>query len=235
VDRLTRKELKTDKFALEVGHSVEYVSEHRQQFVRYGAIAGAVIALALVVYGFVSYRTGVREDALRAALKVQEAPVGPSSADPETQTFATPEAKDAAVRKALNDVANNYSGSKQAAVAKYYLGTMEASKGDLATAEKDLRDAIANGGNDYASLAKLSLASILQAQGKAAEGEQMLRSLVDSPTTFVSKEQATIVLARYIAPSKPAEARKMLEGLRTERSAISRAALTALSEIPPAK
>ena len=235
MDRLTRKELKTDRFALEVGHSVEYVSEHKQQFVRYGAIAAGVVALALIVYGFVSYRAGVREDALRAALKVQETPVAPVSQDPEQPTFPTQQAKDAAVQKSLTDIANKYSGSKQGAVAKYYLGTMAASKGDLAGAEKDLRDAVDNGGNDYGSLAKMALAPILQSEGKSAEGEQMLRSLVDKPSTFVSKEQATIALARYIATSKPAEARKLLEVLRTERSAVSRAALSALAELPPAK
>ena len=52
---------------------------------------------------------------------------------------------------------------------------------------------------------------------------------IAKPTVLVSKEHATIVLARLLAPSRPAEARKLLEPLRTARSVISRAALTALS------
>ncbi len=31
MDKLTRKELKSDKFALEVQHSVEFVSQHREK------------------------------------------------------------------------------------------------------------------------------------------------------------------------------------------------------------
>jgi predicted negative regulator of RcsB-dependent stress response len=231
VDRLTRKGLKTDKFALEVGHGVEYVSEHRQQVFRYGGIAASVVVLVLILYWFFSYRAGVREDALRDALQVQEAQVGQASPDGRP-SFPTADAKEAAMKKALTDVADKYSGTQQGAVARYYLGTMAADKGDLPTAEKSLRDVVEHGNGNYSSLAKLSLASVLQAESKGAEGEKLLRSVVDHPTSFVSKEQATIALARYLAPANPREARKLLEPLRTERSTVSRAALTALSELP---
>jgi predicted negative regulator of RcsB-dependent stress response len=230
LDRLTRKDLKTDKFALEVGHGIEYVSEHRGQVVRWGGIAAAVLAVVLIVYAIFSYRAGVRDEALRNALQIQDATVGPPSPTGQP-TFATAEQKEAALKKALTEVADKHSGSQQAGVARYYLGTMAADKGDLATAEKSLREVVDHANSNYASLAKLSLASVL-ADSKTAEGEKLLRSLIDHPTTFVSKEQATIALARYMAASKPQEARKLLEPLRTERSTVSRAALTALSEIP---
>jgi predicted negative regulator of RcsB-dependent stress response len=234
VDRLTRKELKTDKFALEVGHSVEYVTEHKKQFIRYGSIAAAIVLIAVVVYGVLAYRAGVRQDALRIALQIQDTPVGEPQT-PGQQTYPTEEAKNTELKKALTDVGTKYDGSQEGAIAHYYLGAMAADQGDLAAAERYLRDTIDNGGENYASMAKLSLASVLQAANKGAEGESLLRSLVDNPTTFVSKEQATIALARYIAFSKPEEARKLLEPLRTDRSAISRAALTALSDIPQKK
>ncbi len=231
MDRLTRKELKTDKFALEIGHGVEYVSEHRREAIRYGAIAAGVVILALIIYGVLSYRAGVREDALNAALQIQDAGVGPATAE-GSPPFPTQDAKDAALKKSLTDVADKYPGTEQGAVARYYLGTMAADKGDLASAEKFLRDVVDHGNKNYASMAKLSLAPVLQAANKGAEGEKLLRSLVDHPTAFVSKEQATIALARYLAPSNPVEARKLLEPLRTGRSTVSRAALSALSELP---
>jgi predicted negative regulator of RcsB-dependent stress response len=231
VDRLTRKELKTDKFALEVEHGVEFLAEHRKQVTRWGSIAAAVLVVALVVYGIMSYRAGVRDAALRAALTVQDTPVGPAQT-PGQQTFPNDDAKNAAFSKALNDVIAKYANSEQGAIASYYLGTMAADKGDLATADKDLRVVLAEGNKDYASLAKLALAPVLKAEGKSKEGEDLLRSLVNNPSTFVSKEEAIIALAKYIAPEKPQEARKLLEPLRADRSAISRAALSALSEIP---
>ena len=57
----------------------------------------------------------------------------------------------------------------------------------------------------YASLAKLSLASIYFADGRADQGEAVLRDLMAHPTSFVSKEQAAVTLARFLTPKKPAE------------------------------
>ena len=53
MDRVTRSKLKTDKFAVEVEHTVEYVAEHRKQVTRYGAIA---VVIAIVAAGIWYYR-----------------------------------------------------------------------------------------------------------------------------------------------------------------------------------
>ena len=84
-----------------------------------------------------------------------------------------------------------------------------------------------------AAQTKLSLAQVQLSTGRNADAEKLLRSLYEKPTMFVSKEQAAIALARAIAVSKPAEARKLLEPLRTERPAVSQLAITLLSELPP--
>ena len=52
-----------------------------------------------------------------------------------------------------------------------------------------------------------------------AEAEKLLRSLIDDPTILVSKEQATIALAKVVAKKNPAEARKLLEPLRAASAA----------------
>ncbi len=62
-----------------------------------------------------------------------------------------------------------------------------------------------------------------------------LRSIIDDPTILVSKPQATITLAKIVAKKNPAEARKLLEPLRAERGPVSRAAITALGEMPAAR
>jgi len=231
VDRLTRKELKTDHFALEVEHGVEYVADHKRQVIRYGAIGLAVLAVIIGVYVYRNYQNGAREDALRAAIRYQDAQVGVGA--PEAiMVFATQEEKDKALSKAMTDVATKYSGTEQGGIARFYLGTQAADKGDLATAEKSFKEVAENAPKAYASLAKLSLAPVYKAQGKVAEGERLLRDLVANPTIFVSKEQATIALGQYLASANPQEARKLIEPLRSERGPISRAALTALADIP---
>ena len=63
--------------------------------------------------------------------------------------------------------------------------------------------------------------------------EKTLRDLVAHPTVTVSKDEAQIRLALLIGKKNPDEARKMLEPMRTERTAVSRAAVQALGELPP--
>ena len=88
------------------------------------------------------------------------------------------------------------------------------------------------GDYNYASMGKLSLAQVYLSTGRNADAEKLLRSLYDKPSLFVSKEQAAIALARALAVTKPAEARKLLEPLRTGRPAISQVAITLLSQLP---
>jgi predicted negative regulator of RcsB-dependent stress response len=89
-----------------------------------------------------------------------------------------------------------------------------------------------NGDDKYASLAKLSLAQIYFADGRTSQGESTLRDLMAHPTVLVSKEQAQISLARYLMTRNPAEARKLLEPLRTQGGSVQQVALSLYGELP---
>lgn len=231
MDRITRHELKTDKFVEEAKHTVEYVSEHRQQLVRYGSIALGVIVLIGLIWLFIGQRRESRQTALKEAMKVTEAPVGAAPPGAPGPVFANQGEKDAASLKALMGVANNYPGSAEGRAARYMTGTLFVDQGNMAAAEKAFAE-VAAGNDEYASLAKLSLSQVYAGTGKTAEAEKLLRGLMDNPTLLVSKEQATIALARVIGRTKPEEARKLLLPLQgSDRSAVSRAALNALGEI----
>lgn len=224
MDRITRKELKQDKFAVEVTHAAGYLAEHRSEAVRYG-IAG-LVAIALIAGFFMwrSHESKARREALVSALEVRQAPVGPGQLDPSVRSFATEQEKTKAEIAAFSELASKYSGSTEGAQAQLYLGAIAADQGNLAGAEKAFKEVIDSGNANYASLARLSLAEIYKSQGKTAEGEQLLRALIAKPTDFVSKEQATIALARYLASTNPNEARKLLTPLIASRTAISRIA-----------
>ena len=88
------------------------------------------------------------------------------------------------------------------------------------------------GDDKYASLAKLSLGQIYFADGRADQGEKLIRDLIANPTIFVSADQATISLARFLVPKKPAEARKLLEPLRSRQGTVGQVALSLLAEMP---
>jgi len=231
VSRITRKELKTDKFALEVEHTFTFFGEHQKDFARYGILAVAVVVL---IIGFVSYQRkqhGEREQALSSAIKVQEAGVGQSANG--GLAFPTEDAKNQASLKAFGDLHTKYPGSAEGEIAQYYLGSIKADQGKLAEAEKTFLEVSQKADQKYASLAKLSLAQIYFADGRDTQGEAVLRDLMANPTIFVSKEQATIELARYSKVKKPAEARKLLEPLRTTPGQVSQVAISLIGELPP--
>jgi predicted negative regulator of RcsB-dependent stress response len=231
VARITRKELKSDKFALEVEHTFTFFEEHRAEVIRYGAIAAGVLVLVFAFVLYSRHRHTAREEALNQALQVQEAPIGNSNPN-ALLSFPTEDARDLQAIKQFGEVAGKYSGSAEGQIAEYYLGTIAADQGKMAEAEKHLQVAADSGEAANASLAKLTLAQVYFVNGRAAEGEKLLRSLMDHPTAFVSKEQAALTLARALAKSKPAEARKLLEPLRTIRGDVGQAAITLYGEIP---
>jgi hypothetical protein len=171
-----------------------------------------------------------REAALSHAIEVQEAGVGGVSAS-GSLTFPTQDAKDKEAIKVFTDLKNKYSGSMEAEVAQYYLGSILADQGNLAQSEKSFQEAAEKGDARYSSLAKLSLAQIYFSDGRDTQGESMLRDLIAHPTVFVSSEQATITLAKYLANKKPAEARKLLEPLRSQPGSVGQIALTILGEM----
>ena len=228
--RITRKELKTDKFALEIEHTVTLFEEHRKEIIRYG---GAGLAIALAVSGFLFYSNrqhAAREQALAKAIEVQETPVGPAAQG--QQSFPTQEAKDQAAWKAFTDLKNQYGSSTEGEIAEYYRGAILSDQGKLADAEKSFGEVADHADAKYSSLSKLSLAQIYFATGRADKGEALLRDLIKNPTIFVSKDQAAILLARLIASKKPAEARKLLDPLRNVPGSVGEVALRVYGELP---
>jgi predicted negative regulator of RcsB-dependent stress response len=230
VSRITRKELKTDKFALEVEHTVTLFEQHRNEIVRYGAIA---LAAAALIAGYVIYsrsQHAVRQEALAKAIEVQEAPVGSSGTG--GLSFPTQEAKDAAATRAFTDLRNKYSGSAEGEIAAYYLASIQADQGNMAQAEKSFQEVSNHAEARYASLAKLALAQIYFSDGRNAQGEALLRDLIKNPTVFVSSDLATVTLAKhYMAINNNAEAKKLLDPLRTKPGA-SQIAVTLLGQLP---
>jgi predicted negative regulator of RcsB-dependent stress response len=228
--RITRKNLKSDPFAQEVSTIWDWIGEHKDEVIRYGSIGLAVVLIAAGIFYYVRYQAGVREDALANALRIDGANVG-GQPQPGMLQFATQDEKDKAWDKAFADVAAKYHGTQEGAIAEMYLASQSADKGDLAAAEKRYLDVVDSAPKAYASMARLALAETYEAEGKNTEAEKILRDAMNHPTITVSKDEATIQLAMLIGKTNPDEARKLLEPLRTSRTAISRAAVQALGDL----
>ncbi len=226
MDRLTRKELKSDKFALEVQHSVEFVSQHRQQMMLWAVPAVVVVLIVSAIFWYRNRQHNAREEALHSAMQIQNSQVGPSQSQ-YVVTFPTAAARQTAVIKAWADLAGKYPGSEEGDIAEFFLGTNAADAGNLPDAAKHFKAAIDSGSGPYASEAKLALAEVYAGQGKLNDGVQLIQSVIDHPTVMVSKDAAILALADLIKSSDPKRARALVDPLRTStRSAVSKAAIS---------
>lgn len=232
MDKVERHKLKHDKFVEQVGHGVEYAAEHRSEVVKYSSAVLIALVLGLGWYIYSENAATRRQAELAEALQVYNGAVG-DAGSPFVKAFKTNEEKDKAAVKALGDLANKYSTKDEGLIARFYQGVIYADQAKYADAEREWKFVADKADRNYASQAKFSLAQLYAATGKTADAEKLLRELMNKPTLLVSKEQAQIELASVLAKSNPAEARKLLEPLRTERSAVSRAAISTLSEIGP--
>jgi predicted negative regulator of RcsB-dependent stress response len=230
---VNRKQLKGDKFAQEVGATVSWMDEHKDLLIRYGAIALVVVLIAGGIHFFVRHQSDVREEALSQALRIDLATVAAPQPAPGALNYPTQQEKDKARVKAFTDISVEYHGSQEGGIAEMYMASDAADKGDLINAERLYKDVVDSAPKDLASMARLSLAEVYVAENKNDDAEKLLRYAVAHPTMAVSKEEATIHLAKVVVKKDPDEARKLLEPLRMVRTSVSRAAVTALGEMAP--
>ncbi|MBY0507959.1 MAG: tetratricopeptide repeat protein [Bryobacteraceae bacterium] len=235
MDKTLRKELKTDELAVATEHALGYAASHRQQMIRYGGLAAAVLIIAGGAYWFFTSRAEERRAALREVYAAREATVGAEPQNGALKAFGTQQLKDAAVDKAISDLLAKHPGTEEAAIALFQKGTLLADKGNLTESRKTYEQLAAMGG-DFGSLARFSIAQAMTTEGKVADAEKIFRELIAAPTSMVSKEQATMALARAIMATRPDEARKLVEPLRAHtRNQVSRNAVSLLGEIPAKK
>ena len=230
---LSRKELKQDNVALKVEETTHFLVTHRPLVTR---VAVAVLAVFVIGFGswfFISSRRDAREQALANALTMENSPIG--AAPPNGgQSFPTDIAKSDAVHKAFSSIISQNSGTEEAYAAEYYLAGLDIAVGKTDDGLKKYDEVAANAGADYASIAKLAKAQLLFSLGRGPEAQTLLKDLIANPTSMVSKEQASIILAKGIAPTQPDEARKLLTPIAALHSEISQSAVTALTDLPPA-
>lgn len=231
MDKKLREDLKHDKLQQEFTHTVEYLGSHKEGVRKYGGIGVGVLLLAGAVWAFIGYQRSSREEDLRKATLVLDAFVGDQNPSGGL-AYKTQIEKDLASSKAFADVASRHSGTREGLVARFHAASLLCDQGKMAECEAGFKE-VSNGSDaEIASLGKLSLATLYQAQGKIAEAEAVLRPLLANPTAVVSKEQVQISLARILARSKPQEARLIVESLKdVDRPAVSRAAVGVLGEL----
>ena len=218
-----KEQLQHDQFTDSVSGVLHYATSHKQRMLQWGLVALVVLVLVGGAFWLSSYRRGQRQADLQAAFTVLDTQVGPHN--DYAKTFATQDQKTTASIKALQSVVEKDRGTREGFLAQYYLGTLKAQKNDASGAEADLK-VVANSSSDSAALAKIALAQLYLANGRGSEAQNLLKALVNKPTDLVSKAQAQVLLAQLDQKANPAEAQRILQGLKKsgESPAVSRAA-----------
>jgi len=191
VAKLTRKQLKKDRFVEEVGEVVGIFTTHRNLIV---GIAVAVVVLVVAGAGFYRYqqeRDTEARQALQAALGNY---YGQVSLDqiPGRVTFATTIAKDQAIRESLTKVAEDFAGRLEGEVAQLHLALYEVSDGDLEKGKTMLEGLLDHRDDEVAALARKALADQLQREEKNEEALAHYQHLVDNPTDMLPRERVEL-------------------------------------------
>ncbi len=224
---MTRHELKDqlqhDQFTDTVSSVVSYSASHRQTIIKYSIIGAIALVIVVLAIWFSSYRASIRQADLQSAFNVLDVPVG-STPGTSGKSFATQDEKTNAAEKAFGEIVAKDGGSHEGQIAQYYLGALKAQTGDSKGAEADL-STVAKSNGDVGSLAKIALAQLYLGQKKTAQAENLLRDVVNKPTSLVSKSQAQILLAQMLNTTNPRESKKILQSVRAQNPspAVTRA------------
>lgn len=230
MDRITRKALKDDRFAAEVTHSVEYLSEHRRQALLYGGIGAAVLAAVLGAFFYLRHRDNAAHMALYKALETYHALITEEER-PGRITFKTDEERLKQSLKEMEAVMAQHARAREGKVARYYTALILKETGNAAEARKRLEQAVGQGPAEVAALARLELADLHLAQNQPEEARKLLEHLVKNPTSTVPEARARLALANSLKTTKPQEARKILEDLQKRIGPVSIVASGVLREM----
>ena len=231
VDRQTRKDLKTDKFAEDVFDVFGWASAHKAEVVRYGAAldcAGADRGRRDVLQPLAGHRP--RGSAVQGAAR--GGCHNGFDVEPTSLHFDTEAEKTKAKMQAFTELSAKYSGTQEGAIADMYLASYAVDSGNQDEAERRYKRVVDDGPKPYASLARIALSQIYVSEGKSGgRRESTARRHRQSLGDGVQGTGSTGA-GRIACQSNPAEAHKLLDPLRTSaRGAISRTAIMDSSKI----
>ena len=229
--RISRKQLKEDRFRKEVGHSVEYVASHRNQFIVWIAI---VIVLLVVGLGYQQYEQSQSTAArhrLHEAINMFHGRVDTEERLGEL-TFPTSITKYNETSEALESITTDFAGRGEAHAARYYLALLDIGREEHAEARTRLESLVADAPEgEVGALARLALADLYAREEQDDKARAHYRHLIAQPTRLVPKERSQLAFGRYLAERSPQEAAEVLNELTSQPGPWAVAAGTALRGI----
>jgi tetratricopeptide (TPR) repeat protein len=222
VQSYTRQQLKQDKFASFVSKEVQLASTHRRTIL-IGIVALVVLGVAMAgALLYINSRDDKASLALGDAMRTYTAPLrapeAPASPDVKSFTSAKDRAQEAV--KEFNNIATQYSSTRNGKFARYMAGVASVETGDMKAAEQNLSEAASFRDRDLSALAKFALASIYRDSHRDQDAIRLYQELIDLNSVAVPKSTAQFELAAlYEAKQQPAEAAKVYDQIQKDEQA----------------
>jgi tetratricopeptide (TPR) repeat protein len=220
----TRHQLKQDKFASFVSKEVQLATEHRKTIIAAIAGIGVIIVALAAVMLYINSRDEKASVALGEAMRTYTAPLRDPAAPatPEVKTFTSVKERAQAAVKDFNQVATEYSSTRNGKFARYMTGVADVDAGDLKGAEQNLSEASSFRDRDLSALAKFALASIYRDSQRDQDAIRLYQELIEINSVAVPKSTAQFELAAlYEAKQQPAEAAKVYEQIQKDEQAAN--------------
>ncbi len=220
MDRQQRHDLKHDKFVDEIGALSSRARENQRLLL---LIAGGLIAVAVITYGFFFYRSSREAKAqalLATAIETFDAPVGEQAQqqNPSAPKFKTEAERNAAAEKQFKDVQSQYGGSDASDVAGLYLARLAVNRGDVASARKLFQDFIDDhGDNILVNTARFSLYQLRIDNGEAAQVTSELNAELAKAQPALPGDSLLVLLAQsYEMQGNQEKSRESYRRIATE-------------------
>lgn len=224
----TRHQLKQDSFTTSTAETITWAVAHRSKLIAVGIAVAVVLGAVIGGWAYVNYRDQQARTDLAQAIDKYNAPIRPAGAPatPDLVSFASTQERAQACSTEFNRIANKYSFTQSAAVARYFAGLTARDLGDNAAAEKDLQEVSSSRYAEIASLAKMALAGIYHDTNQNLQAVDVYKQLIDHPTVSVGKSTAQFALASlYESMTRPDDARHLYEQMQKESPASAVAQL----------
>jgi TolA-binding protein len=193
--------------------------EHRN------TLAVAIVVVVLIgaaVAGEWYYLSAQDEKAsfdLSQAVRTLETPLRPAGtpAQPDFPSFTSAKERSDTAKKQFQAIMDKYPHTHTADMARYFLGVTDATAGDNATAESNLKTVASTGSKELASVAKLALAALYGNTNRTKDAVALYQELISQPTVSVSKATAQLQLADlYQTSNQPLDAKRLYEQIKKD-------------------
>ena len=222
----TRHRLKEDKFSrATIGAAeatVHWSEEHQSKLIIGGLILAVVLAATFGGWYYLNQQDQKASLLLNQAVRSLDTQLRPAGtpAQPDVPSFASAKERTAEAHKQFQAITDQYSHTRTAEFARYFLGLTSSQLGDNAAAERDLKAVASTHNEDLAALAKVALAAVYRDANRTKEAIDLYNQLIAKPSRSVGKAMAQIELAdTYASTQQPGEAKRVYEQIQKENPA----------------